>query len=469
MWVNKAYILTVCLLLLTQAGYTQNTAIPDPNFEQALIDLGLDVAPINGLVPTANLINVTNLNVSGKSISNLTGIEAFANLTVLNCADNLLSNLNVSQNTKLTQLFCSNNQLPAIHVSNLIDLNIFWCANNQITTLDVAQNTKLISLVCDTNQLTVLDVSKNMNLNVLVCENNWLSTINITKNTRLNRFQAGNNLLTNLDISKNAELVFLTCENNLLSFMDTASNSMLVNLNCSFNTLTELDLSQNQKLTTLDCSNNQLCKLNVKNGNNNNAVFNFSNNVNLNCVVVDNTTNTPTSWMPTGFSNYVTLQDQCTYFVNIDTLQNVITNSYYTLPVLTFGNYYTQTGGKGTPLFANDVITTSQTIYIYNTSVCATNESNFSVLITPEAYYIPKYFTPNNDGKHDVWKVEDFNNSIKTIAIFNRYGKLLKQLSANSPGWNGSFNGKLLENNDYWYLITLTTGETLKGHFTLKR
>lgn len=456
-------------MLFSVIAYAQNTAIPDANFEQALIDLGYDVAPINGLIPTANISSVTNLDVSGKSISNLTGIEAFTNLTVLNCSDNVLSSLNVSQNTKLLQLFCNNNQLPILNVSNLIDLTIFWCANNLLTNLNVTQNTKLISLVCNTNQLKVLDVLKNINLTVLVCENNQLTAIAISNNTKLNRFQVGNNALSNLDISKNTDLVFLSCENNHLLILNTETNTNISNLNCSFNALSELDLSKNINLTTLNCSQNQLCRLNIKNGNNNNTDVNFTNNLNLNCIVVDNPKNIPTTWVPNGFTNYITSQNQCANFVNVDALTNVITNTSFTLPTLLYGNYFTQTNGAGMPLFAGDAVTTTQTIYIYNTSICATNESSFNILITSENYYIPKYFTPNNDGKHDFWKVEDFNNTIKTIAIFNRYGKLLKQLPSNSPGWNGSFNGKLLDSNDYWYAITLNTGETIKGHFTLKR
>ena len=456
-------------MLFSVIAYAQNTAIPDANFEQALIDLGYDVAPINGLIPTANISSVTNLDVSGKSISNLTGIEAFTNLTVLNCSDNVLSSLNVSQNTKLLQLFCNNNQLPILNVSNLIDLTIFWCANNLLTNLNVTQNTKLISLVCNTNQLKVLDVLKNINLTVLVCENNQLTAIAISNNTKLNRFQVGNNALSNLDISKNTDLVFLSCENNQLLILNTETNTNISNLNCSFNALSELDLSKNINLTTLNCSQNQLCRLNIKNGNNNNTDVNFTNNLNLNCIVVDNPKNIPTTWVPNGFTNYITSQNQCANFVNVDALTNVITNTSFTLPTLLYGNYFTQTNGAGIPLFAGDAVTTTQTIYIYNTSICATNESSFNVLITSENYYIPKYFTPNNDGKHDFWKVEDFNNTIKTIAIFNRYGKLLKQLPSNSPGWNGSFNGKLLDSNDYWYAITLNTGETIKGHFSLKR
>ena len=102
------------------------TAIPDPNFEQALIDLGLDTAPINGSVPTANISSITSLNVETKNISDLTGIQDFLALTSLNCNNNQLTNLNVSQNTTLLQLFCNDNVLTSLDVSNLIDLNIFY-------------------------------------------------------------------------------------------------------------------------------------------------------------------------------------------------------------------------------------------------------------------------------------------------------------------------------------------------------
>ena len=126
-------------------------------------------------------------------------------------------------------------------------------------------------------------------------------------------------------------------------------------------------------------------------------------------------------------------------------------------------------GGNGNQLFAGNIISTSQTIYIFNQTICNSNESSFNVLITAENYYIPKYFTPNNDGTNDVWRVEDFTNTIESITIYNRYGKLLKSLTSNSSGWNGTFNGNLLISDTYWYVITLITGKTIKGHFALKR
>lgn len=469
MWVNNKYIFSFVLSFMVFVCLSQNTTIPDPNFEQALIDLGLDAAPLNGSVPTANISGITTLNLEAKNISDLTGIHDFLALTSLNCNNNQLTNLNVSQNTTLLQLFCNDNVLTSLDVSNLIDLNILWCSNNRLSNLDVTKNTKLISLVCSANQLTNLDTSKNLSLNVFVCENNQLSSLDVSKNSTLSRLQCGNNSISNLDISINTGLVFLSCENNLLSSLDVATNKVLSTLNCQFNNIAELYLSTNNALTVLNCSNNALCRLNLKNGNNSNLTADFQSNINLNCVVVDSPSGNHTTWSPATFLNYVTIQDQCRDFVNVDRLNSVITNTTYTLPVLTYGNYYTQSEKTGTPLFAGEIITSSQLIYIYNESFCANNESWFSVLVTSEDYYIPKYFTPNNDGNHDYWKVQDFNNSIKNIDIFDRYGKLLKSLPSSAPGWNGSFNGKMLATDTYWYVISLNTGETIKGYFALKR
>ena len=82
----------------------------------------------------------------------------------------------------------------------------------------------------------------------------------------------------------------------------------------------------------------------------------------------------------------------------------------------------------------------------------------------------PKFFTPNNDGYKDTWQiygVRNFNEA--KIFIYDRYGKLLKQLSANGTGWDGTFNGQLLGSNDFWFTVDLGNGKTFKGHFALKR
>lgn len=471
MWVNKEYFCSLALVLLSYIGMSQAfTFVPDDNFEQALINLGYDTGPLDDNVPTVNINAILDLPIDNMGISDLTGIQDFLALETLSCRLNNLTNLDISQNTHLFQLFCGNNQLTNLDVTQNSDLQIFWCDSNQITSLDVTQNPNLISLRCENNVLINLDVTQNPSLNVLVCENNQITSLNVSQNSTLSRFQCGNNLLSNLDLSNNLSLTFFTCENNQLTNLEVLVNTQLINLNCALNQLTTLDLSNNYKVTQLDCSHNNLCILNIRNGNNSNmTAMDFRSNPDLNCVVVDTPSGNHAIWEPISFLNYITSQNDCSNFVNVDALNNVITNSSYTLPTLTNGNYFTQSGGHGLPFNAGDAITSSQIIYIYNETACDNNETSFSVLIINEDYYIPKYFTPNNDGRHDLWQVFDSNNSIKKVNIFNKYGKLLKSLPPNSQGWNGIFNGKLLNTDDYWYMITLNSGEIIKGHFTLKR
>lgn len=219
----------------------------------------------------------------------------------------------------------------------------------------------------------------------------------------------------------------------------------------------------------------------------------------------------------------------------------------YTLPTITNGNYFTATNGTGTALFAGDVISTTQTIFIYieigtAPNIC-TNESSFDVTLFPaidfsltesnlqnndntltatmsdtsityeyavdtgsfqtsplfsglsngihtltvqdkngcvvksiqfeitsaESIHIPLFFTPNSDGQNDVWQITDTQNTIKEIYVFDRYGKLLKQVSLASKSWDGFYRGNPKETNDYWYVINLRDGKQLNGHFTLKR
>jgi gliding motility-associated-like protein len=81
----------------------------------------------------------------------------------------------------------------------------------------------------------------------------------------------------------------------------------------------------------------------------------------------------------------------------------------------------------------------------------------------------PKFFTPNGDGYNDFWLVPDKDRLISVIYILDRYGKLLTSLSGTNMAWDGIYNNQLMPTNDYWYVIEYKNGETLRGHFTLKR
>ncbi|NQY04644.1 MAG: T9SS type B sorting domain-containing protein [Flavobacteriaceae bacterium] len=85
----------------------------------------------------------------------------------------------------------------------------------------------------------------------------------------------------------------------------------------------------------------------------------------------------------------------------------------------------------------------------------------------------PKYFTPNADNYHDTWNIIGGHcGSIAKIFIFDRYGKLLKQLDPNGAGWDGTYNGSLLPASDYWFRVVYIEDNIEKEfnkHFTLKR
>ncbi|TXE07084.1 T9SS type B sorting domain-containing protein [Seonamhaeicola algicola] len=117
------------------------------------------------------------------------------------------------------------------------------------------------------------------------------------------------------------------------------------------------------------------------------------------------------------------------------------------------------------PVF-NNVKPGFYTIYINDKNGCGYRTLNISVL----GYM--KFFTPNNDGFNDEWKIIGVNDTFQnnsTILIFDRYGKLLKQISTLEEGWDGTSRGNILPTDDYWFKVFLEDGRVFSGHFTLKR
>ena len=278
------------------------TLIPDPNFEQALIDQGIDTNPIiDGQVLTAAISGLLELSVPNLQIADLTGIEDFTALTNLSCSDNELTSLDVTNNTALTNLYCSGNELTSLDVSNNTALTYLGCSQNQITSLDLTNSTALELIVCGFNQLTNLDITNNTELRELDTSNNPLTTLDVSNNIALNTLKCGNydnnGQLTSLDVSNNTALSYFTFTGNQLTSIDVSNNTALYYLNCSANQLTSIDVSGNHALGGLRCSNNQLTNLDVRNENNVNFDnFDSLNNPNLNCIYVDDADYSNANW-----------------------------------------------------------------------------------------------------------------------------------------------------------------------------
>jgi gliding motility-associated-like protein len=140
----------------------------------------------------------------------------------------------------------------------------------------------------------------------------------------------------------------------------------------------------------------------------------------------------------------------------------------------------TVSGGNGTLLYQLDegalqesnvftgVSGGTHTITVVDTQGCT--------YLTQEVLVIdyPKYFTPNGDGYNDTWNIIGLNQSDAKLYIFDRYGKLIKQIvpSSLSNGWDGTYNNELMPSTDYWFTLDYKengTQKQFKAHFSLKR
>jgi len=275
------------------------TLIPDVNFEQKLIDLGIDKDGKNGKVLTSSIASLTTLGVSKSNIADLTGIQDFTALTILNCSENALTTLDLSTNVNLKTLTVSKNPLTSINTSKNIALDYFAGNNNQFTALDFSANTELSKIYITDNVLTSLNVSKNSKLTTLWCQRNKLP---------------------NLDISSNLALTEFVCDRNELETLNVSKNTALTSLSCSQNKIKSLDVSQNTLLKMFDCSINKLESLNLKNGNNkllDKANLFFFSNLSLKCIQVDDVAYSNANWANSIKDSSASYNIDCTVFTLI--------------------------------------------------------------------------------------------------------------------------------------------------------
>lgn len=191
----RFYFLILFGLLYTTVSIAQNTLIPDPNFEQRLIDMGYDSGAIDGVVLTNNINSITDLWIPNSSIIDLSGIEDFLALELLDITGNGISLLNMTNNLNLRELYAETNPIVYLDLSNNTSLEILRIGYMQLTQLDVSNNLALTTLSCNNNQLCSLDVSINTNISSLNCANNNLTYLNVNNGT--------NSLLTTMNALNN--------------------------------------------------------------------------------------------------------------------------------------------------------------------------------------------------------------------------------------------------------------------------
>jgi len=325
--------------------------IPDANFKFYLVGNNTINTDYDQEISVAEAQAVTGvLDVSSLAISDLTGIEAFINLTELDCSDNTIAALDVSTITGLTNLNCKENNIGSLNVqgtslvtldaednsltsldvsnlatlttlntrsNNILNLNlqgatgleVLDCSDNSLSTLNVSLNTNLIDLNCSDNNLTNVDVTNltaltdlnisenaissivltaNSNLNTLTANDNNFASIDVSNNTMLTDLIVASNSLTSIDITNNTMLTAVDFQDNSISNLDISNNPSLTRIHAAFNQFTTFDISAYPQINQLLIYDNQLTSLNVANGNNSNFVYMKAyNNPDLTCVQID--------------------------------------------------------------------------------------------------------------------------------------------------------------------------------------
>ncbi|MBR9852980.1 MAG: T9SS type B sorting domain-containing protein [Algicola sp.] len=119
----------------------------------------------------------------------------------------------------------------------------------------------------------------------------------------------------------------------------------------------------------------------------------------------------------------------------------------------------------------NNIAPGSHILYVRDKNGCGIAQQKITQDLTVEGF--PKFFTPNGDSINDYWQfIQPIGSEeiiFKSIRIFDRYGKFIKQISQYSLGWDGSLAGHRLPSGDYWFLAIDDSNREIKGHFTLKR
>ena len=217
----------------------------------------------DGVLTDEEIAKVKGIMFEHLGVQSIKGIEFLTSLETLYGSSNYLTEVDLSQNTKLKIVSLANNNLTSLDLSNNPDVTHLGCYGNPLTSLDLTINTKLVSLSCGDTQLTSLDVSNHKALVDVYCANAQLSSLNVSGCTKLYYISCQQNQLTSLDISGATALEALECYQNPLTELDVSMSNTLRNLTCNDCQMTKLTVSGANQLLTLFCHNNLLKTLDV--------------------------------------------------------------------------------------------------------------------------------------------------------------------------------------------------------------
>ncbi|TMM57879.1 hypothetical protein FEE95_00150 [Maribacter algarum] len=294
---NKKLLPFLLVLFVTSIA-AQTTPILDPNFEQQLIDLGIDTnaVPDNSILD-ADAAAIATLTIARTDITDFTGLEAFVNLVDLDLGNNnfttaplstltLLENFSFNNNDALASLdITQNTSLRNVNISssgvgtpplNTLDLSqntllesVSIDGYSELSNLNLPTSTTLHTFFIDQHKLpSIFNLGTLTGLQNLTIRNNQLAgafEVDLTANTNLQTLDLTFNNMSTIDITNNAALADLNLGDNVLTALNTTNATALISLNAQNNQLTSLDLPITTTLTTVNAQNNQLANLDISN------------------------------------------------------------------------------------------------------------------------------------------------------------------------------------------------------------
>jgi Leucine-rich repeat (LRR) protein len=275
--------------------------IPDAGFKAALLaNTGINTNGDTEIQVSEAKAYTGDIQVPSTGISDMTGLQAFTNLTALDCSGNQLSELDVKANELLTQLNCKNNQLSRLALRSNPLLEQLDCSFNQLGLLDLRMNNVLKEVLCQSNQLhsldlrnganeaiTAFDATDNPPLACISVDDAGYATANWSMIDAGTEFSEGGcnvyipdanfkaTLVANSSINTNGDDEIQISEakaftgwidaykKGIADITGVEAFEALTQLHCGSNQLTTLDLSANTSLQLLHCWKNQLTTLDV--------------------------------------------------------------------------------------------------------------------------------------------------------------------------------------------------------------
>ena len=190
-------------------------------------------------------------------------LTIYGKVTVLECQENEITDIDLSKNPFLKELNCGKNKLTAIDLSSCKALEKLEIYHVGLASLDVTSNGHLRILKCYGNNLTSLDLSKCPELTTLGCDENKLTSLVLTQQAKLSALMAHANQLTQIDLSACKKLKNVTLYENKLETITLANHPLLEEMYVYDNKLQTIDLSGCPALMYLSIGMNQLHSLDI--------------------------------------------------------------------------------------------------------------------------------------------------------------------------------------------------------------